>query len=144
MAGSTYVLDKPFTVLSTYNSSSANGVQQYRIVKLATDGTIDLATNATATSGNIGVVQENIDATKVATGKAVADVRVMGITKVVVQTATSVTVGVRVMCGSQGGAIVAATTGSEVLGIVVGSNAAFGTISAGDIIDVLLTPKVLF
>lgn len=144
MAGSTYVLDKPFAVLSTYNSSSANGVQQYRVVKVASTGKIDLATNATATSGNIGVVQENIDATKVATGNAVANVRVLGVTKVIVGVATSVAVGVRVMCDSTGQAIVAATTGSEVLGIVVGSNASFGTISTGDIIDVLLTPKVLF
>ena len=144
MAGSNYVLDKGFAVLSTYNSSSANGVTAFRVVKLATTGTIDLATNATATSNNIGVVQEAVDVAKVATGKVVADVRLLGISKVVVQTAASITIGARVMCGSAGGAIVAATTGSEVLGIVVGSNVAAGTISAGDIIDVLLTPKVLF
>lgn len=144
MAGSNYVLDKGFPVLSTYNSSNANGVTAFRVVKVASTGKIDLATNATATSGNIGVVQENIDRAKVATDSAVADVRVMGISKVVCQTATSVAIGVRVMCGSAGGAIVAATTGSEVLGICVGSNSAAGTISDGDIIDVLLTPKVLF
>jgi len=144
MAGASYVLDKPFVVLSTYNSSSTNGVQQYRVVKVAATGKIDLATNATATSGNIGVVQDNIDAVKVATGNVAVDVRVLGITKVVCQTAASVAVGTRVMCGSAGGAIAAATTGSEVLGIVVGSNSAFGTIADGDIIDVLLTPKVLF
>lgn len=144
MAGSNYVVDKGFPVLSTYNSSAAAGVTQYRVVKVASTGLIDLATNATATSGNVGVVQDNIDAAKVATGKAVASVRVMGISKVVVQTATSVTIGARVMCGSAGGAIVAATAGSEVLGIVVGSNASAGTISAGDIVDVLLTPKVQF
>lgn len=144
MAGSNYVLDKGFPVLATYNSSSANGVTAFRVVKLGTDGTIDLATNATATSGNIGVVQENVDQVKVATGKVIADVRVMGISKVVVQTATSLNIGVRVMCGSQGGAILAATAGSEVLGIIVGSNATAGTISAGDIVDVLLTPKVQF
>lgn len=144
MAGSNYVLDKGFPVLSTYNSSNANGVQAFRVVKVASTGLIDLATNATATSGNVGVVQENIDAAKVATGKAVADVRVMGISKVVVQTATSLAIGARVMCGSAGGAIVAATAGSEVLGIIVGSNSSAGTIAAGDIVDVLLTPKVQF
>lgn len=144
MAGSNYVLDKGFAVLSTYNSSAAAGVTAYRVVKVASTGLIDLATNATATSGNIGVVQEAVDAAKVATGKAVVDVRLLGISKVVVQTATSLAIGAKVMCGSAGGAIVAATAASEVLGIIVGSNASAGTIAAGDIVDVLLTPKVQF
>lgn len=144
MAGSNYVLDKGFAVLSTYNSSNANGVTAFRAVKVASDGTIDLAVDATATSGNVGVVQENVDRAKVATGKVIADVRLLGISKVVVQTATSLAIGKRVMPGSAGGAIIAATTGSQVLGIIVGSNVSAGTIGAGDIVDVLLTPGVLF
>lgn len=140
MAGSNYVLDKGFPVLSTYNSSSANGVQRFRAVVVNSSGQIDLSTAATSTVNLVGVVQEDIDATKVATGKAAADVRVLGISKVVVQTATSLAIGVRVMSGSAGGAIVAATAGSRVLGIIVGTNATAATIVAGDIVDVLLTP----
>ena len=81
MAGPSYVLDKAFEVLATYNSSAAAGVLAYRCVAaVAATGKIDL--NATATARSMGVVQENIDATKVALGKAQADVRLLGITKV--------------------------------------------------------------
>lgn len=144
MAGSNYVLDKGFPVLSTYNSSNVNGVQAFRCVKVATTGLIDVAADAVATNGNIGIVQENIDAAKVATGKAIADVRLLGISKVIVGVATGITIGKRVMNGTGGAAILAATTGSQVLGIVVGSNATQGTIATGDLIDVMLTPGVLF
>jgi hypothetical protein len=144
MAGSNYVLDKGFPVLSTYNSSSASGVQAFRGVKVATTGTIDLAVDAVATSGNVGVVQENVDATKVATGKVIADVRLMGISKVIVGVATGITIGKRVMIGTGGAAILAATAGSSVLGIVVGTDPSAGTIAANDLIDVLLTPGAQF
>lgn len=144
MAGSNYVLDKGFPVLSTYNSSAAAGVLAFRGVKQNTTGLIDLAVDAVATNGNIGVVQENVDAVKVATGKVIADVRLMGITKVVVGVATGITLGKRVMIGTGGAAILAATTGSQVLGIVVGTDPSAGTVAAGDLIDVLLTPGVLF
>jgi len=139
-----HILDKGYPVLATYNASAVAGVTQFRVVKLLTTGFIDLAVTAVAATGNIGVVQENVDQAKVATGKAVVDVRIMGVSKVVVQTAAGITLGTRVMCGSAGGAIAAATTGSEVLGFVVGTNSSAGTVGAGDIIDVLLTPKVLF
>src|SRR6185295_19481649 len=118
MAGSNYVLDKGFPVLSTYNSSAAAGVLAYRVVKWSSTA-IDLQTAATATSGTLGVVQESIDAAKVATGKVVADVRLLGITKVLVTTATSLAIGVRVMAGA-GGGVVLATTTNQVLGIIVG------------------------
>lgn len=144
MAGSNYVLDKGFPVLSTYNSSNANGVTSFRVVKtVAATGTIDLAVAATATALQVGVVQENIDRAKVATGKAVADVRLLGITKVVVDSSPgTINHGTRVMCGGAGGVIVAATTGSYLVGIAVGVPS--GTANAGDIIDVLLTPGALF
>jgi|ERR1051326_309258 hypothetical protein len=142
-----YVLDKSYPVLSTYNSSAAAGVTNYRVVKMsgAGSGFIDLCTDATATTLQMGVVQDNHDQVKVATGKAVANVRVLGVSKVVVNsTPGTINIGTRVMCGSAGGAIAAATTGSKVLGICVGATTLTGTISAGDIIDVQLTPGVLF
>ena len=142
-----YLLDKSYPVLTTYNSSAAAGVLNYRVVKMsgAGSGLIDLCTDATATTLQMGVVQENVDQAKVATGKAVANVRVQGVTKVVVNaTPGTINVGTRVMCGSTGGVIAAATTGSKVLGVCVGATSNTGTIAAGDIIDVQLTPGVLF
>ena len=142
-----YVLSKGYPVLSTYNSSAAAGVLAYRVVKMsgAGSGLIDLCTDATATTLQVGVVQENVDQVKVATGKAVANVAVMGVAKCVVNaTPGTINVGTRVMCGSTGGVIAAATTGSKVLGICVGATTLTGTIAAGDIIDVQLTPGVLF
>jgi hypothetical protein len=134
--GANTVLDKALPVLATYNSSAAAGVLANRFVKFgATAGTIDL--NAATTTRSIGVVMENIDATKVATGKATADVRMMGIATVIVTTATSIVLGSLVMSSSTGGAVLAATTGNIPLGVVVGIT---GTITAGDLIQVLLTP----
>lgn len=141
MAGSNYVLDKGFPVLSTYNTSNASGVTAFRVVKaIAATGTIDLAVAATAASLILGVVQENVDRTKVATGKVVADVRLLGITKVVVDgTPGTINHGTRVTCGAAGGVVAAATT-NYVVGIAVGVPS--GTAVAGDIIDVVLTPGV--
>lgn len=139
MAGSNYLLDKGFPVLSTYNSSAAAGVLAFRVVKWSSTG-IDLQTSGAANVSTLGVVQENIDAAKVATGKAVADVRLEGITKVLVTTATSLAIGVRVMAGASGG-IVLATTTNGVLGVIVGVGTS-GTITAGDYVDVLLTPGI--
>lgn len=133
--GSNTVLDKGFAVLTTYNSSAAAGVVAYRCVALGTAGTIDL--NATSTAANIGVVQESIDRAKVATGKAVANVRVLGITQVVVaNTPGSITIGSKVAASTAGGVKLAVSTNVP-LGIVVG---AVGTPAEGDLIDVLLTP----
>jgi len=144
MAGANYVLDKGFDVLSTYNSSAAAGVLAYRCVAInSTTGKIDL--NATATAFSIGVVQESVDATKVATGKVVADVRLMGITKVrVSDTPGTIVLGSRVApsgTGANSGGVKLAVTTNAVLGIVVGP-VPIGTPAAGDLIDVLLTPGV--
>lgn len=139
-AGSNFVLDKGYLVLSTYNSSAAAGVLAFRCVAVhATNGTIDL--NATATARNVGVVQENVDAAKVATGKVVADVRLLGITKLrVADTPGSIVIGSMVAAsgtaGNAGGVKLAVTTNIPI-GVVVGIT---GTIAAGDLIDVLLTP----
>jgi hypothetical protein len=133
--GANMVLDKGFLAISTYNSSAAAGILANRFVKFgATAGTIDL--NVASTTRSIGVVMENIDAAKVATGKATADVRMLGIATVVVTTATSIVLGSVIASSTTGGAILAASTHVP-LGIVVGIT---GTVTAGDLIQVLLTP----
>lgn len=144
MAGSNYVLHKGIPVLSTYNTSNAAGVVAFRCVKITTAGLMDIQLASTA--GNIAfVVQENIDRAKVATGKAVADVAIVGTTKVTVGVATGVTIGSRVMPNGTDGSVIAATGATaQVLGIVIGTDAAAGTTATGDIIDVLLTPGTQF
>lgn len=144
MAGSNYVLDKGIPVITTYNTSNANGVIAFRAVKITSAGVMDIQLASTA--GNIAfVVQENIDRAKVATGKAIADVRFLGISKVTVGVATGVVIGSRVMPNGTDGSVITATGATaQVLGIVVGTNATQGTVATGDIIDVLLTPGTQF
>ena len=134
--GAHCILDTGWKVLATYNSSAVAGVTRYRGVKIAAGDTVDL--NVAASTMGIGVVQEDVDAAKVATGKVVANVRVIGITKLYVQTATSIVQGSRLTLGNAGGAVIAAT-GNQQIGICFTA----GTIAAGDLIDVLLTPSVI-
>jgi hypothetical protein len=142
--GANMVLDKGIPVLSTYNSSAAAGVLAYRVVKWATGNTFDLATAVSTTVPYIGVVQENLDQVKIATGKPVANVRILGITKVLVTTAASIVIGDPVMPGAGGGVVHGATTGNFILGICVGLPEAGNAVAANDLIDVLLTPGVKF
>lgn len=137
-----YILDKGFPALATYNSSAAAGVTKFRFVKTSISNSItyiDLATSATNV-GNIGVVQENADAVKVATGKVVLGVRLLGVSYVYANaTPGAIAIGTRVTCGAAGGAILAAT-GNFVHGICIGMSVPGGTVAAGDLISVLLTP----
>lgn len=132
--GANHVLDKGWPVLVTYNSSNANGVTKFRCVKAAAGGTIDIS--ATDTDVIYGIVMEDIDRAKVATDKAVANVRMLGIASVYVTTAASIVLGSKVT-PSTGGGVKLAASGDVPLGIVVGIT---GTIADGDIIQVLLTP----
>jgi hypothetical protein len=134
--GANFVLDKGWPVLSTYNSSAAAGVVAFRCVGFGAGGTIDI--NATATARSVGVVQENIDQVDVATGKAVANVRMMGITTVLCTTAASVVLGSLVAPTTSGGVKLAATTNVPI-GVVVGIT---GTLADGNLIQVLLTPGI--
>lgn len=142
-----HILDKGYPVLSTYNSSAAAGVVAFRVVKFSpTAGQpfIDVQTASGSTNTWLGVVQENIDQNDVATGKAIANVRVMGVSKVVVNaTPGTINYGTRVMAGSTGGVIAAASAGSQIVGIVVGMSSTSNA-AAGDLIDVLLTPGAQF
>ena len=134
-AGANFVLDKAFNVLTTYNSSAAAGVVAFKLVKFAAGGTIDL--NVASNTRSIGVVQENVDQVKVATGKVMADVRLLGITTVTCTTAASVVLGSVVMSSTTGGVLLAATSGNIPVGVVVGIT---GTLADGNLVQVLLTP----
>lgn len=134
-AGANFVLDKGLPVLSTYNSSAAAGVVAFKLVKFAAGGTIDL--NVASSTRSIGVVQENIDAVKVATGKATADVRLQGITTVTCTTAASVVLGSMLMSSTTGGVLLAATATNIPIGMAVGIT---GTLADGNLIQMMLTP----
>jgi hypothetical protein len=142
--GANYVLDKGYFALSTYNGSAAGGVTKYRAVKLGVTSsktTFDL--NVAVSTLAIGVVQEDVDQLKVATGKAVADVRLLGITKMYANgTPGAIGIGSLITCGAAGGAVLAAS-GNKVIGICVGMTVPGGTVAAGDLIDVLLTPGMV-
>jgi hypothetical protein len=129
--GANYGLDKGFKVLSTYNSSAAAGVLPYRVVKIAAGDTIDLQT--ASNSRSLGVVQEAVDAAKVATGKVVADVRLQGISKCVAGAA--ITQGAEVMATAAGKVITAVTAANIVFG-----RALSGADADGDYVDIELAP----
>jgi len=125
-----FVLDKGYVVASNYASSDVNGVQAFRFVRLTAAQTIDRCSAITQVP--IGVVMENVDVAKVATGKVAADVRLMGIARVVASAA--IAVGAEVSTAADGRAVTAATT-SRVAGIALQAAGA-----GGDQIDVLLVP----
>lgn len=140
-----YQLDKGYPVLSTYNSSSTAGVGAFRCVKTSIANSVTfIDLNATATTACLGVVQENVDAAKVATGKVVADVRLLGVTKVYASdTPGAIAIGSKVAASgtaANSGGVKLAVSTNVPLGIVVGMTVPGGTVAAGDLIDVLLTP----
>jgi hypothetical protein len=82
-----------------------------------------------------------MDQVKVATGKAVVDVRLLGISKVrASDTPGAIAIGTKVAAsgtGANAGGVKLAVATNIPLGVCVGLT---GTIAAGDLIDVLLTP----
>jgi hypothetical protein len=125
-----FVLDKGLVAASNYASSDANGVQAFRFVRLTAAQTVDRTSAITQVA--IGVVQENVDVAKVATGKVVVDVRLLGISRVVA--AAAIALGAEVAPTATGKAQTAVAT-QRVAGIALQAAGA-----DGDEIDVLLTP----
>lgn len=119
-----FVLDKGFKV------EGVAAAVAYRFVGF---GTANWGVTVTPTANGVvaGVIMENVDAAKVATGKVIANVRVLGIAPVKVGTG-GLTRGAQVGTDATGQAVVAAS------GFVVGLALESGV--AGDIIDVLITP----
>jgi hypothetical protein len=126
--GPNYVLDKGFRVEGT------DAVVQGTFAKFGT-GEQSAVANDTVNGPVLGVFQENIDADKVATGKVVADVRILGIARV--RAGGAITKGNSV-ASSATGLAVDHTTGAAV-GIAL-SAASAGEATAGAHVDVLLTP----
>lgn len=124
--GPNYVLDKGFV---------ATGVAAYKLgelVKLSGDGT-KCAKTAAGTDQVLGVCQEDIDASKVTTGKAVIGVRLLGISRVLA--GGVVTVGAKLTSDATNRAVTGGAAGTPSFGIALTAAGA-----AGEYIDVLLTP----
>lgn len=117
-----FVLDKGFKVEGT------DAAVAYRFVGF---GTADWSCDLTPTADAIvaGVIMENVDAAKVATGKVIANVRMMGIAPV--KMATVVTRGAKVYNDATGQGTTTGTNNPA--GIALESGA------IGDIVNVLLT-----
>lgn len=118
----------------------AQGTAAYEIGELVKLGTVPqscakLTAAATATDV-VGVVIEDIDAAKVATGKAFIGVRLGGIAPVRVGTA-SLPKGTRIINNAAGRAVAAGAAGTPAIGILLEAGGAVGTLS-----EVILTPGV--
>jgi hypothetical protein len=129
--GPNYILDKGF--LTTGATAYARG----EMVILTTDGTT-IARATTANSRCIGVVMEDLEVAKVSTGKAVIDIRIMGIARCLVSGAVALNdrvandVNARLVTKAQTAA------GSQPTPVI--GTALQASTTAGDMIDVLLTP----
>jgi hypothetical protein len=125
--GPNYVLDKGMHAAGTAAYVAGH------FVKLTTN-VQEVTMTAAANDVVFGVVQENVDAAKVTTGKVTVDVRVLGITRVEASVAIAIGQKVAPAADATGRAKVAAT-GNTPAGIALTAATA-----AGDYIDVLLTP----
>lgn len=126
--GPNFVLDKGFKVNSsaTVNFGGAATLD----TSDTSGGTVK---TATASDIVIGVYQETLDSTKVSTGKATIDVRIMGITRGV--TGGAVTIYTKVYVDASGNFVTAGAAGTKCAGIAL-----TGASGSGQVIDVLLTP----
>jgi hypothetical protein len=128
-AGPNYVLDKGFLAQGATAYAFGEGV-----VFGSVEQSVVRATTALTAPGFFGVVQEDLDATRLATGKAVVGVRILGITRAIAGAAVAkgalLVNDTSARLVTQGGA---AGTPSVGIALTAATN-------AGDHIDVLLTP----
>jgi len=126
--GPNYVLNKG--LVATGSTALAFG----ELATQSGDGT-KMARATVAGSKCVGVIQENVDAAKVTTGKVVVNVAIMGMVRVLAGAA--VAVGDRLTND--------ATARAVTVNVAVGTKESFGVAltaatAAGQYIDVLLTP----
>jgi hypothetical protein len=141
MSGPNYLLDKGFLV-----DAAATNVEHGRFAKfLAADTTGKKITTATApTSGAailaaefaVGVYQDTIDAAKIATGKCVTNIRMLGISRVIA--GGTVVIGDRITTDATGrGIAVGAVTAGHSKPI---AGIALTPATVGTYFNCLLTP----
>lgn len=138
MIGGNYVLAKGF--LATGGSVA---YKRGDIVKYATGSTLQptqVALSSASSDLVAGVCLEDLDAAKVATGKAYVGVQILGIVECIFGGGSAVAMGAAVMPGSSGTAkqAVLGTTGNTSFGIAMSVPSA-----QGDYFSVLLTPGLV-
>lgn len=128
--GPNYVLDKGFLV---------QGVTAIVFGELAVDGTVEQSVVRSGASGDVlGVFQETVDAVRVTTGKVFADVRLLGISRVL--TGAAVAKGDRLVADAAARAVASPRSIAGALAPRVFGRALTAAAGAGLYIDVLLTP----
>lgn len=137
MPGPNFILDKGFLVNSNQGALGYGEI----VVADSTGSAVNRATTAQM-GGILGVAQEAIDATKVATGKAVADVRLQGIAKVVAGGAIAVGQFVTNDVNARGVAATQALAGAQPKPVI--GQALSAAAANGDWINVQLTPGEYF
>ena len=114
----------------------AKGSDAYKIgqpVKFDTDPqSVSAISGALTATTVVGICQENIDANKVATGKAIINVRLAGLSKGIAG-ATNIPKGTRLTVNTSG-QFVAATTGNR----VIATATEVGPATVGLLMDVIL------
>ncbi len=110
-------------------------------VKIAAGTTLDpnqVVPTAATTDRAIGLLQENMDQTKIATGRAYGNVAIAGVAFGIAGAA--IVAGARVMpAAATAGQLLTATTTNTVVGIALSAAGA-----QGDVFAVLLTPGANF
>ena len=125
-SGPNYVLDKG------YVATGATAYKQGEAVVASGDGT-KCARATSAAALVLGVCQEELDTTRLATGKAVIGVRLLGITRCIA--GGVVAVGGKVTNDTSARAVAGGAAGTASFGIALTAST-----GAGEFIDVLLTP----
>lgn len=127
--GPNYVLDKGFLAQGSTAYAFGEGV-----VLGTVEQSVARATTALTVPGFFGVVQEDLDTTRLATGKAFVGVRILGITRAIAGAA--IAKGAILINDTSARVVTqAGAAGTPVVGIALTAASA-----AGDHIDVLLTP----
>jgi hypothetical protein len=138
-SGPNYVLDKGFIATGGVAYSYGQAVKQTTSVNFSGDA---VALAAAGTDDVIGVCQENIDATKVSTGKAVINVRLLGITRVIAGAA--IAIGDRLVSDATARAVPSARTAAGSQPVRVFGRALNAATAANQHVDVLLTPGATY
>jgi hypothetical protein len=138
-SGPNYVLDKGFL--------ATGGSVAYSLGELVKQATTNFSGDSVAkasagTDDVIGVCQENVDANKVATGKVVVDIRLLGISRVIAGAA--IAMGDRLVSDASARAVPSARAAAGAQPARVFGRALNAATAAGQHIDVLLTPGATY
>jgi hypothetical protein len=134
--GPNHVLDKGF------RTTGAVAYAFGEIVTITTDGTTIARDTSAASLGAKAIVQESIDSTKVATGNAIINCRVLGISRVIAGAAIPLGSRLTNDVNARAVAVTRAIAGAQPAPVF--GQALTAAAQAGDQIDVLLTPGATY